>query len=1330
MKNGITRLLLFLGVIVSSTQIHAADYFWVGDGGNWNDLTHWASSSGGAGGAYIALPTADDDVFFNENSFTTSGQVVTLSTNAVCKNMAWTNILGSQMPSLHFSNGVTLGIYGKIDLDSDMNITYELGNPGRIQMLSTEKNTNYAVATNGNTLPNIEFAGAGGKWSVTTTLQVAGELKVTNGTFQSGAPANMRFNVTTNTFVVDGADADLDIARMNITANTRFQISNINTLDVSQGGNQSIINTPHFQIDPTAGNLTFGTVTITGSNGKIDASGLNLEFDGAVTFSASTTNTILGSHTFNEDITFLGYGFSVLLEAGSTQTLDKQVNINAPNTNCSRYITLRSTVSGTAATIAKAPQNASDVVQLSFFNIQDVHIDDGGVAYNSFEATNSFDLGNTDGWTFFPVSGITLYWIGGSGDWSDGNHWSTLSGGSPVNCIPTFADDVVFDENSFSGNNQTVNVNLPNIYFHSMTWSDPDNDRPTWLIPNGSVYVGGSLTLTPSMFVTVGNPTTSGFYFITTESGHTIDTYDGTAFGTDIGFDLANVTFSGSGSASWTLASVLNISGSINFLEGTLNTDDYNILAGDILVDGSAMNLMLTSSEILVENSFQINSIGTLTAGTSNIYTPLFDITPTGLVFSEMILLGTEGILRGTDLTFTDVKLSSSFRSTVYGSHTFLNELQFDQPGMIVEFEAGTTQWVNNLISKGSDCGGQIWVRTTETGSQVTFKALPLSGDIALSYVMLQDNEADPDGQAIKFEALNSQNLGNNSPTWEFTDGGAVGQAFYWIGGEGNWNDGTHWSLTRGGTPANCIPSPIDDVFFTLESFDDLDQQVFLDREFQFCHDMTWEADVVGVPVMNLLAGNNLYIYGSLQLANTSTMNLIFGDRNEDVIDFKSTETSNRVITSGHVIPNINFNGPGGAWQLNSALTVGYTINLTNGLLNTFGSTVTVPQFFVNGSGASLSLLFSTIEVSELFQIDAIGALDPGTSTLNTNTLTSSVEGISFNNVHLTFGEFTELNGNNLIFENLFLDGTIDNRVHGSHTINGTLQFTIDGGLAFFTFDPGSIQTLGTDASLLSTATTLSSPAIIRTSIDEATATFFKAKGRVCLAYANIVDIIADDNGHAAQFGTVFCNVLGNSTGWLLTGLSDCIEFLPVECMEFNATVGEDNLVELYWATAQETNNHGFELQRSIDGRQFEAIAWIEGAGTTSEAQKYSYLDRRTAGLQNAYYRLQQFDLDGTTSYACDVIAVQFRNGLQGGFEVFPNPAEELVKLRWQSRQEGMTLIRLFDQSGRLVLSQEWMTATGNNQQELTIADLPNGIYELVVLPASGQSSSMRIVKQ
>ena len=51
-----------------------ADRYWVGDSGEWIDEAHWSETSGGVGGA--SVPTESDNVIFDENSFTQTGQVV------------------------------------------------------------------------------------------------------------------------------------------------------------------------------------------------------------------------------------------------------------------------------------------------------------------------------------------------------------------------------------------------------------------------------------------------------------------------------------------------------------------------------------------------------------------------------------------------------------------------------------------------------------------------------------------------------------------------------------------------------------------------------------------------------------------------------------------------------------------------------------------------------------------------------------------------------------------------------------------------------------------------------------------------------------------------------------------------------------------------------------------------------------------------------------------------------------------------------------------------------------------------------------------------------
>ncbi|MHC1705924.1 MAG: T9SS type A sorting domain-containing protein [Bacteroidales bacterium] len=62
-------------LLFSCQVVQAGKYYWVGNGGNWSDTTHWANSSGGVGG-YSVLPGAQDTVVFDAASFTGDGEYV------------------------------------------------------------------------------------------------------------------------------------------------------------------------------------------------------------------------------------------------------------------------------------------------------------------------------------------------------------------------------------------------------------------------------------------------------------------------------------------------------------------------------------------------------------------------------------------------------------------------------------------------------------------------------------------------------------------------------------------------------------------------------------------------------------------------------------------------------------------------------------------------------------------------------------------------------------------------------------------------------------------------------------------------------------------------------------------------------------------------------------------------------------------------------------------------------------------------------------------------------------------------------------------------------
>ena len=66
---------------------------------------------------------------------------------------------------------------------------------------------------------------------------------------------------------------------------------------------------------------------------------------------------------------------------------------------------------------------------------------------------------------------------------------------------------------------------------------------------------------------------------------------------------------------------------------------------------------------------------------------------------------------------------------------------------------------------------------------------------------------------------------------------------------------------------------------------------------------------------------------------------------------------------------------------------------------------------------------------------------------------------------------------------------------------------------------------------------------------------------------------------------------------------------LPVELTSFTGSSADGN-VTLNWSTATETNNRAFEIERRNDNSDFVLIGFVEGKGTTTEKQEYSYVDR------------------------------------------------------------------------------------------------------------------------
>jgi len=219
------------------------------------------------------------------------------------------------------------------------------------------------------------------------------------------------------------------------------------------------------------------------------------------------------------------------------------------------------------------------------------------------------------------------------------------------------------------------------------------------------------------------------------------------------------------------------------------------------------------------------------------------------------------------------------------------------------------------------------------------------------------------------------------------------------------------------------------------------------------------------------------------------------------------------------------------------------------------------------------------------------------------------------------------------------------------------------------------------------------------------------------------LDII---QGYGSQdFGSNQINI-NTATTPCFNNIADAITALPVEFLSFTAR-RNNNTVQLDWATASESGNSHFEVERSLDGQVYENIGRVNGVGDTEELQQYQFVDRSPKAGAN-YYRLRQVDYDGQFDYSRIVIA-QF--GDQGGKEIlaFPNPmqGEELTLTLNGDWDASTTSASLVDINGRTMASFTGL-ATGSTSLRLP-NKLPAGIYQLIATDGVDQQT-IRLVIQ
>jgi len=210
-----------------------------------------------------------------------------------------------------------------------------------------------------------------------------------------------------------------------------------------------------------------------------------------------------------------------------------------------------------------------------------------------------------------------------------------------------------------------------------------------------------------------------------------------------------------------------------------------------------------------------------------------------------------------------------------------------------------------------------------------------------------------------------------------------------------------------------------------------------------------------------------------------------------------------------------------------------------------------------------------------------------------------------------------------------------------------------------------------------------------------------------------------------AQLETEVNNNMPTISPFVLLDNTDCGSVtLPVELRNLEL-IADKGFIRLQWSTASEINNKGFDVQRSEDGKNFKTLEFIEGAGTTLEPQFYSFTDESAQEGVEYFYRLKQIDLDETFDYSKVLVGSLKVDHLQVS-NVFPNPTKDAAQINVTLPQDEQLTLELFDNTGKLLRTQQQQVGAGVQTLELDLDGLIAGLY--VVKLQTNQNSVYRKV--
>lgn len=184
-----------------------------------------------------------------------------------------------------------------------------------------------------------------------------------------------------------------------------------------------------------------------------------------------------------------------------------------------------------------------------------------------------------------------------------------------------------------------------------------------------------------------------------------------------------------------------------------------------------------------------------------------------------------------------------------------------------------------------------------------------------------------------------------------------------------------------------------------------------------------------------------------------------------------------------------------------------------------------------------------------------------------------------------------------------------------------------------------------------------------------------------------------------------------NEAGWAVNYTATMPEnSLPLQLVNF-VVEKQNGSAFLQWKTSDESGVNYFEIERSLDGRKWEKV----GQEINNTTNQYAFIDSDLSKFLKhqsiVYYRLKIVELDG--GYLYSVVRNLLIDTEIGRMSVFPNPVQETLNIR--SDLSLLASLQIVNVHGQVVKRWSTLEHTANKEIQVTVSDLPQGVYWLMI---------------